>query len=108
MADHMEPAPPVPGGVTVTFVSPGGIAVKPFAEGYLTMRVGLGHVEAEDGGLMAEAALGRQPVPWASREVRDEAIAELRRRAKAAEGEERATLVRLLEHVRRTPYYEGA
>ena len=32
--------------------------------------------------------------------------AEPRRRARAAEGDDRAALVRLLEHVRATPYYE--
>lgn len=103
-----DPAPPIPGGVTVSFVSPGGIACRPFASGYVPMRVVLGHVDAEDGGLAAEVALGREPVPWASEAVRGEAIAELRRRARAAEGEDRAGLVRLLEHVRRTPHYEAA
>lgn len=98
--------PPVPGGITVTYVSPGGVACRPFAEGYLTMRVCLGHVYHVEDGLEAEVALGCEPVPWASHKVREEAIAELRRRASGAEGEDRPTLVRLLEHVKRTPYYE--
>lgn len=107
MRDLEGAPPPVPGGVTVTFVSPGGVACRPFAGAYLTMRVCLGHVHDPDDGLGAETALGRDPVPWASKAVREGAIADLRRRARAVEGEDRAALVRMLEHVRRTPYYEG-
>ncbi len=93
--------------VAVVYVSPGGVAVKPFAEGYATMRVCLGHVDHAEGGLMAEMSRGLEPVPWQNEAVRDEAIEDLRRRARKAEGERRSELVRLIQHVMRTPYYEG-
>lgn len=104
---ELEKAPlPPPDGITVTYVSPGGVACRPFAEGYLTMRVCLGHIHHPDDGLEAEMEYGREPVPWISAATRNDAIAELRRRAKKAEGDNRSKLIRLLEHVRQTPYYE--
>lgn len=93
--------------LTVIYVSPGGIAVKPFADGYATMRVCLGHVDHAEDGLAAEVAQGLEPVPWQSEAVRGEAIEGLRRWARKSEGEERSALARLIEHVMRTPYYEG-
>ena len=102
-----EMRPPDPEGITVTYVSPGGVACRPFADGYLTMRVCLGHIQHGEDGLQTEVARRRDPVPWASKKVRKEAIAELGRRVEGAEGVDQAGLVRLLEHVRRTPYYDS-
>ena len=98
---------PEPGGSTVVFVSPGGVACKPFAEGYLTMRVCLGNPHDVEDGLEVQLDRGWEPIPWETRAVRDDALAELRRRASGAEGDARSRLVRLIEHVRRTPYYES-
>lgn len=98
--------------VAVIYVTPGGAAVKRFADRYLTMRVCLGHFDHAEDGLAAElrdsGGPGWEPVPWESEAVRGEAIEELRRRARVSSGERRSELVRLLEHVRRTPYYDGA
>lgn len=104
--DLQELPPPPPDRVTVVYTSPGGIAVKPFADRYLAMRVCLGHIDHAEDGLMVE--VGREPVPWESEAVREEAIVEIRRRARKAKGEARSALVRLLEHVVGTPYYEDA
>ena len=41
----LDPTPPVPGGLIVTFVSPGGLALEPFADGYALMRVVAGHLD---------------------------------------------------------------
>lgn len=98
--------PPENGGVTITYTSPGGIAVKPFADGYLAMRVCLGHTHHAEDGLMTELETGREPVPWQNSDVRNEAIAALRQRAKATEADERSALARLVEHVLATPYYD--
>lgn len=93
------------GALTVEFTSPGGLAVRAFADGAALVRVCAGHLDAEDG-LLAEARSGAEPAPWASRRAREEAISELRRRARKAEGGERSGLVQALEHVRRTPFFE--
>ena len=108
MRELEERSLPAPGGVTVTYTSPGGIAVRPYADGYLAMRVCLGHVDHAEDGLVGEVERGREPVPWQDRAVRDEAIAELRRRARKSEGDQRSALIKLVEHVRNTPYYEAA
>ena len=107
MRDIEGAPPPEPGGVTVTYVSPGGVACMPFADGFLAMRVCLGHVDHAEDGLAAEADGGAEPVPWASRAARDEAEAALRRRAGGAEGDRRESLLRLADHVRGAPYYEA-
>lgn len=105
--DELADLPLPEGGITVTYTSPGGIAVRPFADGYLAMRVCLGHVHHSADGLMTELETGRDPVPWRSAEVRDAAVGELRRRARTVEAEDRFVLARMVEHVLATPYYEN-
>jgi len=97
---------PPENGITIAYTSPGGIAVKPFADGYLAMRVCLGHIHHLEDGLLAELRGSREPVPWQNATVREEAIETLRRRARRADDGERSALARLIEHVQRTPYYE--
>ena len=97
--------PPAPGCIRVELTSPGGLAVRTFRDGGVLMRVCAGHLDADDG-LLAEMLSGTEPAPWASAAARDEAVSRVRRDVRRAEGEEREALVRLLEHVRRTPYYE--
>lgn len=98
--------PPPENGITIAYTSPGGIAVKPFADGYLAMRVCLGHIHHVEDGLMAELCGSREPVPWQNAAVRDEAVEMLRWRARKADGDERSELARLVTHVMATPYYE--
>jgi len=108
MRDLEKQPPPAPGGITVIYTSPGGIAVRLYADGYLTMRVCLGHVGHAEDGLMTEVVQKREPVPWKDHTVRDNAMVELRRRARKADGDDRSALVKVLEHVRFTPYYDDA
>ncbi len=90
----------------VIFVSPGGVACKPFSDGYLTMRVCLGHIHDPEDGLELEVDQKREPIPWESEAVRNEAIAELKRRAKKSTGYERSKLIAMLQHVRGTAYFQ--
>ncbi|MEM7120556.1 MAG: hypothetical protein AAF563_04715 [Pseudomonadota bacterium] len=109
MRDLENVRPPDPRGTFhVVYVAPGGVAVLPFADRYLAVRVVLGHVYDPHDGLAAEVDEGREPVPWESAAVRDEALAALLDRAERAEDAECSDLLRLAEHVRRTPYYEDA
>jgi len=100
-----EPGSAIPAPVALT--TPGGLAVLVFADGGALVRVCLGLVDDAEDGLAVEVRSGAEPTPWSSKSVRDEAIAELRRRTADAEGKERAALARLVEHVLRTPYYEN-
>ena len=93
--------------MTVCLVTPGGVVVKPFADGHLTMRSCLGYLQAEDAVLaeMRQAQQGPcEPVPWASGAARDEATASIRDRGDLDEG----TRADLLEWVAATPFYEDA
>jgi hypothetical protein len=99
---NIEPRAPIPGAIQITYVSPGGLALKLFDEGYVLMRVVLGHLENSEDGLLAEYAEDREPVPWASKAVRDEALASVRGHS-ALDEDTRRNLVR---YVLQTPYYE--
>ncbi|MCC5957691.1 MAG: hypothetical protein JJU07_16445 [Natronohydrobacter sp.] len=87
--------------MTVCLVTPGGVVVKPFADGtHLTMRSCLGYLQAEDA-VLAEMRAGHDPVPWASEAARYEAMASIRERGDLDEG----TRADLLAWVGGTPYY---
>ncbi|WP_299955391.1 hypothetical protein [uncultured Roseobacter sp.] len=90
--------------VHVTIVNAGGVATVKFADGYETMRVALGYLESSADGLIAEIDEGREPVPWQSAQVRDEAMEAVERR-QDLDGKTRA---RLLEWIAATPYFEDA
>jgi len=60
--------------VRVTLVRPGGVATKTFADGSAAMRVCLGYLHDPDDGVLAEMKAKYDPVPWASKAVRDEAL----------------------------------
>lgn len=86
----------------ITFVRPGGVATKVFADGAETMRVCLGYLHDPDDGVLAEMNARHEPVPWQSAKVRDEAIGAVERR-KDLDDETRSQLV---EWILATPYYE--
>ena len=88
--------------LTVMLVTPGGVVTRPFADGHLTMRTCVGHIHDREDGLIAELEAGREPVPWESVEVRDDAIFAVETRLDVDD----PLRERLLEHVRATPYYE--
>lgn len=86
----------------VTLVSPGGVLTKPFADGtHLTMRVTLGYLFGEEG-VLTEMRERREPVPWESAGIRDEALESIRTRIDV-EDDVRADL---LVWVEGTPFYE--
>ncbi len=85
-----------------TFVRPGGVATKTFADGAETMRICLGYLHDPDDGVIAEMHAKHDPVPWQSAKIRDEAIWSVEMRGDL--GEE--TRARLLAWIKDTPYYE--
>jgi len=88
----------------ITFVRPGGVATKVFADGAVTMRVCLGYLHDPDDGVLAEMNARHEPVPWQSAGVRDEAIGAVERRIDLDD----ETRFRLLEWITATPYFEDA
>ncbi|WP_227288014.1 hypothetical protein [Boseongicola sp. H5] len=92
------------GAVHVTIVKAGGVATVKFADGYETMRVALGYLESPADGLIAEMDEGREPVPWQSAQVRDEATFSVETRLDLDD----ETRARLLEWIAATPYFEDA
>jgi prepilin-type processing-associated H-X9-DG protein len=60
--------------VRVTIVRPGGTATVGYADGHETMRVATGYLHDPHDGLIAEMQAGREPVPWKSEAIRDEAL----------------------------------
>ena len=97
-----SPEPGIPERFVIQYVLPGGVALRPFEDGAATMRIGLGHIDSPDDGLLREMETGAEPVPWESLAVRDEATEALRRRT----GLDEDLRQRILLHVARTPYYE--
>lgn len=86
----------------VTLVSPGGVLMKPFADGsHLTMRVTLGYLFGEEG-VLTEMRERREPVPWENERVRGEALESIRTRIDLEE-DVRADL---LEWIGASPFYE--
>lgn len=92
------------GAVHVTIVRAGGVATVKFADGYETMRVALGYLHDPADGLVAEMDAGREPVPWQSARVRDEATFSVETRLDLDD----ETRGRLLEWIAATPYFEDA
>lgn len=88
----------------ITFVRPGGVATRAFADGAETMRICLGYLHDPDDGLLAEMNAKHDPVPWQSAKVRDEAIWAVERRQDLDE----KTRARLLDWIAATPYFEDA
>jgi len=87
----------------VTLISPSGVLTKAFADGtHALMRTCAGYLHSQEDGLLIEMAERREPVPWESATVRDEAIQSIRYRKDLEDGE-RADLVAWIEG---TPYYE--
>ncbi|MFZ5962008.1 hypothetical protein ACOXXX_03575 [Thalassococcus sp. BH17M4-6] len=87
----------------VTLISPGGVLTRAFADGtHALMRTCAGYLHSQDDGLLVEMAERREPVPWESAAVRDEAIRSIRARMDLEDGE-RADLIAWIEG---TPYYE--
>ncbi|MCA6230059.1 MAG: hypothetical protein IM654_10055 [Phenylobacterium sp.] len=90
--------------VTVVHVMPSGVATLPLPDGNaVTCRVTVGHLDCPDTGLIDELGRGREPTPWRSLAIRDEALAIIDGRSDL----DQATQARLLQHVRNSPYYEG-
>ena len=92
------------GAVHVTIVRAGGVATVKFADGYETMRVALGYLHDPGDGLVVEMDEGREPVPWQSARVRDEAAFSVETRLDLDD----ETRERLLEWIAATPYFEDA
>lgn len=96
--------------VVTTYVLPSGIGLKPVADGHLTCRVTLGHIFSpggvidEEAGTMADTAFSssNQPVPWVSKQVRDEAIEEVERWP----GLKDDLRARLIIHMKKSAYFE--
>lgn len=90
--------------VRVTLVRPGGVATKTFADGAATMRLCLGYLHDPDDGLLAEMQAKHDPVPWASKAVRDEASQAVETRSDLKV----ETRSQLLDWIATTPYFEDA
>lgn len=88
--------------VTFILVRPGGVVTKPFADGAITQRIGLGYMHDPDDGVISEMKAGREPVPWQSAEVRDEAVLAVKARRDLDE----ETCAKLLKWIAATPYFE--
>jgi hypothetical protein len=90
--------------VRVVHVMPCGTASLPLPDGSsVNCRVCVGHLDCPDTGLLDEMARGREPTPWRSEAIRDEALAVIDGRSDL----DGATQARLLRHVRNSPYFEG-
>ena len=86
----------------ICYTSPGGITLRPFADGYLLMRVTLGHIDHAEDGLLAEMKEDREPIPWASQSVREEALGNI----KASNRLDAEIRDRLVSHILSTPHYD--
>ncbi len=86
----------------INLVRPGGVATVAFADGGETMRICLGYLHDPDDGLLAEMTANRDPVPWQSAKVRDEAIGAVERRRDLDD----ETRTQLVEWIVATPYFE--
>lgn len=88
--------------VTCTLVRPGGVVTKAFADGAATMRICLGYLHDPDDGLLAEMKAKHDPVPWASKAVRDEAVQVVSVRADLRDDIRDQVLI----WIAATPYFE--
>jgi len=88
----------------ITFVRPGGVATRIFADGAETMRICLGYLHDPDDGVLAEMKAKHDPVPWQSAQVRDESMRAVGARADLDD----ETQAQLLEWIAATPYFEDS
>lgn len=102
MAEHLQ--------ISTSYVLPGGVALRPVADGHITCRVTLGWLFAPDGlvneeaGELADKAFSssNEAVPWVSKKARDEAIGEVERHP----GLNEDLRARLIAHLKRSAYFE--
>lgn len=90
--------------VRVTIVRPGGTATLTYADGHETMRVATGYLHDPNDGLVAEMDAGREPTPWQSKAVRDDATWSVETRLDLDDG----TRERLLDWIAGTPFFADA
>lgn len=97
--------------VVTTYVLPSGIGQRQVADGHITCRITLGHIWAP-GGVVAEMngemegthfESGSHPVPWVSKQVRDQAAEEASRHP----GVKPELQEKLAAHIRKSAYYES-
>ena len=89
--------------IITSYVLSGGVCLKQFAEGHLTVRTVLGWIHAPEG-IIAEldGTMAGEAIPWESKAIRYEAIGQLARWPGMAED----LRARLIAHVRKSAYYE--
>ena len=87
--------------IITTFVMPGGVAEKDLMGQRRFVRVCLGLVDNPDYGLIAEMDGQISPIPWESREIRDEAIERVRTSSLFDDG----TRAKLIGHMARSKFY---
>ena len=90
-----------PNKFELVYVMPSGVCVSPLKKGYKTVRVCKGILENAETGLIAEMDKGKDPVPWESMAVRDEALREL----KALKSIKIDLKQRLIRHILATHYF---
>ncbi len=88
--------------MNLCFILPCGTVTLPFEDGTLTCRSSVGHLDTPETGLIAEMEAGTEPTPWRSADRRDEALASIESRRDLDD----AMRQLLLDHVRRTPWFE--
>lgn len=98
--------------IVTTYTLPGGVGLRPVADGHITCRVTVGHIWAPDG-VMAElngtmegaAHFGGDstPVPWVNKATRDQAADEAARMP-GLNDEMRA---KLAAHIKKSAYFES-
>ena len=89
--------------IITSYVLPGGVCLKQFADGHLPVRCGLGWVHAPEG-IIAEldGTMAGEAIPWESKAIRDEAIGQLERWP----GMPEVLRARLIAYVRKSAYYQ--
>ncbi len=90
--------------VRVTIVRPGGTATLTYADGNETMRVATGYLYDPIDGLLAEMHAGREPTPWQSKAVRDDATWAIETRLDLDD----ATRRELMDWIAATPFFANA
>ena len=96
-----------PGAILISFVSPSGAMAIPVEDGAIACRAYLAgcvlHLDDPSDGLIVEMRTNREPLPWRTKQQREDAIVHLRDHRGDLDADLRD---RLVSHVSSTAWYE--